>query len=124
MVSDEVWEDAEGVHAQARDSGSLGAPELMTLLVDALQDHVVELASIALLEFDFAILVLAEVGVDLEGEVNHLLANLDTDQHVVVIQDLGKQFSCAHADLDDCYLVVRLFDFGQHALKEFDFILE
>ena len=124
MVSDEVWEDAEGVHAEACDSSSLGTPELVTLLVNTIQDHVVQLASITLLEFDLTVLVLAEVGVNLKSEVDHLLADLDADEHVVVIEYLGEQLSSAHADLDDGHLVVGLFDLSQHALEELDLVLE
>ena len=124
LVSYEVWQDAEGVHTQASNSCSLWAPELVILVIDAFQDDIVELACISLLKFDLSILVFSEILVDLESEVNHLLADLHTYEHVVVVEYLSEQFGSAHADLDDGYLVVGLLDISQHALEEFDLILE
>ena len=78
LISDEVWEDTEGVHAHAGESKCLWRPKLFISLVNIVQNNLVKLNSISKLESNFSVFVLFEIGVDLEGEVYHLLTYLNT----------------------------------------------
>lgn len=87
LVPYEVGQDAEGVHAHAVDSGSFGVPELVTIVVNVFSDHFVHFAGIAKLQSDLSVLVFPQIAVDLVGEVDHLLADLNTNEHVEVIDN-------------------------------------
>lgn len=87
---DEVGKDAESVHAHAGKSGRSWSPKFIVGRVTVFGKNLVEFHSVAELKFDFRVLQLLEVIVDLEGEVDHLLADLDSHEHVVVIGHLGE----------------------------------
>ena len=82
----------------------------MILVVDVFLDHFVEFASIAKLQSNFTVLVLPQVFVDLVSKVDHLLADFDSDEHVVVVENFREKLSGAHAHLNDGHFVVVFLD--------------
>ena len=82
----------------------------MIFVVDVFLDHFVEFASIAKLQSNFTVLVLPQVFVDLESKVDHLLANFDADEHVVVVENFWEKLGGAHAYLDNGHFVVVFLD--------------
>lgn len=59
LVPDEVRQDSEGVHAHTVDSSSLWIPELVSLVVDAVDDDFIEFAGVAKLKSEFTVLLFA-----------------------------------------------------------------
>jgi len=47
LVSNEVWQDTEGIHAHAGNSCSLWIPELSFLAVNIFQDNLVKFAGVS-----------------------------------------------------------------------------
>ena len=43
---------------------------------------------------------------NLESEIDHLLRNFNTNEHIVVIDDLGEELGSTHTNLNDGYLLV------------------
>lgn len=59
LVSNEVRQDAKGVHAHTVDSSSLWIPELVSLVIDTINDDFVEFAGVAKLKSEFTVLLFA-----------------------------------------------------------------
>ena len=59
LVPDEVRQDSEGVHAHTVDSSSLWIPELVSLVVDAVDDDFIEFAGVSKLKSEFTVLLFA-----------------------------------------------------------------
>lgn len=124
LISDEVRKDAESVHAHTGESGCGRGPEVLVSRVNFIEKHFVEFDSVTKLESDLSILVRFEVVMDLEGEVNHLLANLYTYKHVEVVEDLGEEFSGAHANFYNCALLEVFLDISLYGLEQLHFFSE
>ena len=119
-----VRQDTEGVHAHACKSGGSWSPKLFVWTINFFQENLVKLDSISKLKSDFAVLQLSKVLMNLVGEVDHLLTDLNTNNHVVVVDNLSLKLSSSHANLDESNFSIILFDFGEGFLEESDLISE
>lgn len=61
---------------------------------------------------------------DLECKIDHLLADLDANKHIGVVEYLWEELSSAHANLHKGYFLVVFFNLSDNILEEFYFILE
>lgn len=59
---------------------------------------------------------------DLVSEIDHLLTDLNTNKHIVVINYFRKELSGTHAYFNDSTRVEVLSYFGLHLFKELDFL--
>lgn len=117
LLPDKVRQDTEGVHAHACESGSSWGPKLFSGRVNLLKENLVKFDSVSKYKSDFSVFELFKVVVDLVGKVDHLLTDLNSDNHVVVIDDLGLKFSSTHADLNESHLLVILLDIDKSLLE-------
>ena len=76
------------------------------------------------MQSDLAVLVFPQISVDLIREVDHLLADLNTNEHIVVFNNFGEEFGGAHSHLDNGHFVVVFLDVDQYLLEELNLLLE
>ena len=70
------------------------------------------------MKFDFSVFVCSKIVVDLVGEINHLLTDLYTNKHVVVVKNLREEFSSTHTNFNECNFFIVFFNIFEKSLVQ------